>query len=99
MSTRTLSRGTHKSARHPYPFVVKLEGAHDVAVTGDFIGWSSDGIALHEIQGGEWAVNLDLPPGEYQYRLKVDGQWRDHPEAPRRVPNPFGSENCVLTVS
>jgi len=29
----------------------------------------------------------------------VDGQWRDHPDAPRRVSNPFGGENCVLTVS
>jgi hypothetical protein len=41
---------------------------------------------------------LNLAPGEYQYRLLVDGEWKDHSEAKRRVPNAFGSENCVLTV-
>ncbi len=99
MGARTLSRVATKPDRSPIPLVVKVDGAHEVAVTGDFIGWSEDGISLHQIQSGEWAVKLDLPPGEYQYRLKVDGQWRDHSDALRRVPNPFGSENCVLTVS
>ncbi|MBI3858582.1 MAG: hypothetical protein HY293_23090, partial [Planctomycetes bacterium] len=42
---------------------------------------------------------LDLPPGEYEYRLIVDGVWRDHPGAAKRVPNPFGTENCVLVVT
>jgi hypothetical protein len=29
----------------------------------------------------------------------VDGHWQDHAEAKKRTPNPFGGENCVLTVS
>jgi hypothetical protein len=28
----------------------------------------------------------------------VDGEWRDDPNCTERVPNPFGSENCVLHV-
>lgn len=99
MAARTPSRTGTRKTRAPHPFVVKLAGARAVSVTGDFVGWSAEGIPLHQIQSGEWAVNLTLEPGDYQYRLKVDGDWRDHPEAVRRVPNPFGSENCVLTVS
>jgi hypothetical protein len=33
--------------------------------------------------GGEWITQLELAPGEYQYRLIVDGEWRDHAEAAR----------------
>jgi len=37
-------------------------------------------------------------PGRYEYRFVVDGQWRDDPACTERVPNGFGSENCVLRV-
>jgi hypothetical protein len=70
-----------------------------VIVTGDFTKWALDQILLARGEDGRWRGSVTLPPGEYQYRLRVDGHWRDHPDAPRRVPNPFGSDNCVLTVS
>lgn len=87
------------AAKKTVPLVVRLAGAREVAVTGDFTNWSAQGVALSQIRDGEWAVNLDLTPGEHQYRLRVDGEWRDDPAAGRHVPNPFGGENCVLTVN
>lgn len=77
----------------------KLGDARQVLLTGDFNGWNGNPLPLKPAADGTWSVTLSLPPGEYQYRLLVDGQWRDHPEAKRRVPNPFGTENCVLVVS
>jgi len=74
------------------------EDAQAVLLTGDFTSWSEAGIALENLGAGVWATVLELPPGEYQYRLRVNGEWKDHPEAGRRVPNAFGSENCVLKV-
>ena len=65
---------------------------------GDFNQWAPEGIRLSAGAGVVWSAVLELAPGEYQYRLRVDGEWRDHPEAERRVANPFGTENCVLTV-
>jgi 1,4-alpha-glucan branching enzyme len=79
-------------------FVARVGEAGDVRVTGDFTGWSEEGIPLAKRAGGEWQATLNLAPGEYQYRLRVDGEWRDHGEAAKRVPNPFGSENSVLIV-
>ena len=76
----------------------RLDGAREVLVTGDFTKWNGAAVPLTQATDGTWTATLQLAPGEYQYRLLVDGQWRDHPEAPRRVPNPFGTENCVLTV-
>lgn len=73
-------------------------GAKEVIVTGDFCGWTKEGIRLSSSGNGQWETILQLAPGEYQYRLLVDGRWQDHPSAKKRVPNPFGSENCVLAV-
>lgn len=78
--------------------VARAPEAKVVSVTGDFTNWSEKGIPLAKGANGEWQTSLQLAPGEYQYRLRIDGQWRDHAEARRRVPNPFGSENCVLLV-
>ena len=79
-------------------FLTKIEGAKEVVLTGDFTKWAKDQVKLHPIRSGEWEAVLNLAPGEYQYRLLVDGEWRDHPEASRRVPNAFGSQNGILTV-
>jgi hypothetical protein len=79
-------------------FLAKIEGAKEVVLTGDFTKWAKDQIKLNHIGSGEWEAIFNLAPGEYQYRLLVDGEWRDHAQAAKRVPNAFGSENCVLTV-
>jgi len=91
------SKGKQTLAKQ-VPFVVKLEGAKEVAVTGDFSNWKEEGIKLLKLPTGEWRTTLTLAPGEYQYRLRVDGQWKDHPQAVKRVPNPHGSQNCILVV-
>ncbi len=80
------------------PFRVRLDGAREVILTGEFTGWATDRLRLQPASEGEWVAQLELPPGEYQCRLLVDGQWRDVPGLDRRVPNPFGTENAVLVV-
>lgn len=80
-------------------FLVRAESAKQVLVTGDFTGWSEEGIRLKRDANGEWKAVLKFLPGEYQYRIRVDGRWEDHAEATKRVQNPFGGENCVLTVA
>ena len=87
------------SSRKRVPFVVKVDGAQEVVLTGDFTGWAKDKVRLFPSGPGEWGAHLDLPPGEYQYRLIIDGEWRDDPAGARRVPNPFGTHNCVLIVA
>lgn len=81
------------------PFTVVVQGAREVVLTGEFTGWSKDKVRLYPAGPGEWGVQLELPPGEYQYRLIVDGEWRDDPQGKKMVPNPFGTQNCILTVA
>ena len=90
ISIRALSRRV--------PIVVHSPGAADVRVTGDFSSWVEHGIRLSHDGRGCWRTVLSLTPGEYQYRLLVDGAWKDHAEARLRVANPYGSDNCILKV-
>jgi|SRR6185295_6287987 len=80
------------------PVVIEAPQAKDVRVTGDFTGWTAEGVPLRRGSDGRWGVVLRLLPGEYEYRLLVDGVWTDHPAAPKRIPNSFGGTNCVLIV-
>jgi 1,4-alpha-glucan branching enzyme len=89
---------TKKSPLKTVSFRTRVADAKEVTVTGDFTGWSKEKVRLTKDAKGEWSGVLELAPGEYQYRLLVDGEWRDDPLAQARVPNQFGSSNCVLKV-
>jgi hypothetical protein len=85
------------SGRRVTLVVPRLEAGHVVA-TGDFTSWSREGVSLKRRSDGGWSAAVTVAPGEHQYRLLVDGEWRNNPAAQRRVPNGFGSENDVFEV-
>lgn len=97
-----MSRHRTHVAAHPEEkqHAMKLEapGAKSVVVTGSFCGWAPAGHALRHEGHGTWKATLALQPGRYEYRFIVDGEWRDDPDCSERVPNPFGTENCVVHV-
>lgn len=76
--------------------------ARDVRIAGDFNGWVPDrGVLSHiesEPAGRVWTKILELPPGTYQYRYVVDGDWRPDPANPQAVDAPGGFRNSVLVV-
>ena len=73
--------------------------AQSVSLAGDFTGWAEAPVSLKKNRSGLWKATVSLSPGSYEYRLLVDGQWRDDPDCAARRPNGFGSENCVCTVA
>ena len=93
------AKGAQKPSSRRVPFKVKLAGVKEVVVTGEFTGWAKDKLRLAKSPNGDWTGTIELAPGEYQYRLLVDGEWRDDPTAEARVPNGYGTTNCVLKVS
>jgi 1,4-alpha-glucan branching enzyme len=72
--------------------------AGTVCVAGCFNEWSTTATPMTPLEPGCWSVELSLLPGRYEYLLVVDGQWQTDPCCPERVPNPYGTENCVLEV-
>ena len=100
MAKAKTSTGAAKAvARKRVTLVATVREAQEVVATGDFTSWSIEGIQLKRRPDGAWAAALQLAPGEYQYRLRVDGRWENNPAAERRAANAFGSENDVLVVS
>ncbi len=77
-------------------------GASDVRIAGDFNGWVPDkGVQSRlESDGGSrvWTKVLRLPPGTYQYRYVVDGEWQEDPENRESQPSPSGGRNSILIV-
>jgi hypothetical protein len=98
MNQPRLIETNSKASLNRVSFVARVKKAKSVSVTGDFTGWSAEGISLVKGSHGDWHTSLSLAPGEYQYRLRVDGQWQDHAQAQKHLRNSIGSENCVLVV-
>jgi len=86
-------------AKQKVSFSFQAPSAQTVLLAGDFTGWDQAPVALTKDKTGVWKKTISLPPGRYEYRLLVDGQWQDDPQCPLRQPNQFGGENCVCEVN
>ena len=87
---KSTSRPVHLRFNHP--------GATAVCVAGTFNDWRPEATPMIPCENGSWRKDLILPPGTYEYRLVVDGQWMPDPQAADNVPNPFDGMNSVLKV-
>ena len=84
----------------PVTFTLPAEvGAGDVALCGDFNGWTTGPIPLIR-DSDNWQVTIPLTPGNsYRYRYLLDGErWENAWQADRYEPNPFGSDDSVIIV-
>lgn len=72
--------------------------AKKVYVAGNFNSWKLDGLPLKKDRSGRWSAELELPPGSYEYRFLVDGNWQNEQKPVEYRPNEFGSANCLLKV-
>lgn len=79
-------------------FVYLDDRAKDVALAGEFSGWSRVPFELES--PGRWQAVVDLPaPGRYRYKLLIDGSvWREDPGNVARDLDPFGAFDSILTV-
>jgi len=69
--------------------------ANQVFLAGEFNNWSTTATPMKRDPDGVWWVILDLPPGRYEYKFVVDGQWMADPMNPITV-GPYG--NSVIKV-
>ena len=87
-----------KSNKQKVIFSLTAPEAKTVLVAGSFTTWEQAPVALKKLKKGPWKATIPLPPGTYEYRFIVDGQWWDDPNAPQRNWNRFGSQNAVIVV-
>lgn len=70
--------------------------ANEVFLTGSFAKWSTQFIMI-ETQKNQFEISLNLPPGEYEYKYIVDGEWKVDDSRPL-ITNKKGEENNYLLV-
>ena len=79
-------------------FTYNDANAQSVSLAGDFTDWERNAIPMKKQKNGSWKATVNLPPGTYEYRFLVDGQWQNDQECQNRRQNGFGAENCIREV-
>jgi len=79
-------------------FTLTEPNAKSVVVTGNFLNWSEAGLPLKK-DGSTWRAEYLLKPGEYEYKFIIDGNWREDPDNPWKVPDGFGGFNSKLKIT
>ena len=103
MSSRAKKGQAAKAAE--LRFECKAEQASAVFLAGSFNNWSESATPMISNEEGIWSASLDLPPGRYEYKFIIDGQWCCSPEllpdpaAASCVPNSFGTMNFAVDAS
>ena len=93
---RTTAPAAPKTAK--VTFVLLDLGAKQVSLAGEFNGWASNGTPMKRDDAGHWETTLALPPGRYEYKFVVDGEWVPDPQARDQVRNQHGTLNSVIEV-
>lgn len=70
----------------------------DIKIAGEFNDWIPDDGIETVLESGVLRKILHVPPGNYQYRLVVDGKWRNDPTNPNQILNSMGIHNSILRV-
>ena len=94
--TKKISRKKQNHKKTTFKFTAPE--AQSVLLAGEFNSWNPDAHPLERTSNGLWEVSIDLSPGRYEYRFLVDGQWQNDPNCAAFTSNPFGSENCIVTL-
>ena len=78
-----------------------LEGrpeARTVTLAGSFNGWDREHTFFRR-EAGRWTCRLQLPPGEYQYKIVVDGEeWMLDPGNPQTIDDGNGNTNSLIVI-
>ena len=72
---------------------------HKVCLAGIFNDWDPErNLMEYSTEKGVYCCTVQLPPGVYEYKLIVDGEWLLDEGNPNFVSNDFGTLNSIVTV-
>jgi len=80
-------------------FLLENADAKEVFLIGDFNKWNPKSHSMKSDENGAWVRNVIIPPGEYEYKFIVDGQWKEDPQNDQLNPNCFGTNNNIINVT
>ncbi|MBN1998726.1 hypothetical protein JW935_14300 [candidate division KSB1 bacterium] len=76
------------------------ENVTEVAVAGDFNGWSAEKDKLHQGPDGIWRLKLPMRKGRYRYKFVLNkNKWIADPNADLYELDPYGGKNSVIHIN
>ena len=96
-----LVKQTKKNGKVRVTFTMPaIDGCDCLYLVGEFNEWNETAHPMQRADDGAWSLTLELEPGrEYQFRYYAsDGVWHNDPAADAYVPNPYGSDNSVVSA-
>ena len=78
-------------------FIFDHSSDEQVFLVGDFNNWNENTHPLNQVDG-HWEIDMELPPGEYEFKYLAGKIWYNDYAAHKYVENPWGDENSVVVV-
>ena len=94
----TTRKPTDKIKRRRVTLTLKAPKARKVILMGDFNKWNAKTHPMKGDEDGVWEKIVMLPPGRYEYKFLVDGQWWTDPKNEQTCYNCFGTQNSVIVI-
>ena len=80
-------------------FSIKIAGAREVKIAGDFNKWDATATPLADAKGtGDFSAVVALASGAYEYKFVINGTWCVDPDCTEWVQNSLGTLNSVCKV-
>lgn len=79
-------------------FLKGFQQAKEVVLAGTFNSWDEHTTLMQRTTDG-WELKADLPPGRYEYKFIVDGEWMHDPANKENVRNEHNTLNSVLNIT
>ena len=92
-------KSKQKIKRRRVTFSLEAAKAGEVILMGDFNQWNPKTHSMKNDENGIWNKTVIIPPGKYEYKFLVDGQWKEDPQNDQTCPNCFGTKNSVLNLT
>jgi 1,4-alpha-glucan branching enzyme len=94
-----VSKSEKKVKKHRVKFLLDSPKAKMVSLVGDFNNWKDSTHPMKKNKDGIWEKSVVLPPGSYEYKFFVEGQWLNDPGNDQACTNSFGTLNNIIDVS
>jgi 1,4-alpha-glucan branching enzyme len=95
----SIARSIKKTKNSKITFSFQSDDANEVILMGNFNNWNPEKYPMKKNENGTWEKIMTLPPGEYEYKFLVDGEWKIDPQNFQTNHNNFGTLNSIINLS
>lgn len=87
------------AGRKKVEFSIEAKAGSDVSVAGSFTGWRPRSLTAKGTGSiVKYGLVVFLPPGQYQYKFIINGEWITDPGCPATTINEFGTLNSLRHI-